>query len=158
MRRDELKRKICGYMVSGKISAVGCSSMRASTMGGEYYCGNLLWQSCRTFYPSVDYPGLFGKVYSFLIPNSELRPDLATICIEHYYTDDELKTEIEFKGVKRRLSLSGEFIKRNGQTKDHQYSDVPAALEFVKEEVWKVLERIVDRLYELIAACDEQNK
>lgn len=154
----EERRKVYGWLVRSGIAAVGCSSLWAGTMGGEYYCGNLLWQSCRTFYPSADYPGLFGKVYSFLIPNSELRPDLATVCIEHYYTDDELKTEIEFKGVKRRLFLSGEFIKRNGQTKDQQYSDVPAVLEFVKEEAWKVLERIVDRLYELIAACDEQNK
>lgn len=61
------------------------------------------------------------NVYSFQIPNSELRPDFAAVCIEHYYTDDELKTEIEFEGVKRRLFLSGEFTKRNGQTRDHQY-------------------------------------
>lgn len=62
-----------------------------------------------------------NNVYSFQIPNSELRPDFTTVCIEHYYTDNELKTEIEFEGVKRRLFLSGEFTKRNGQTKDHQF-------------------------------------
>lgn len=62
-----------------------------------------------------------NNVYSFQIPNSELRPDFSAVCIEHYYTDDELKTEIEFEGVKRRLFLSGEFTKRTGQTKDHQY-------------------------------------
>ena len=62
-----------------------------------------------------------NNVYSFQIPNSELRQDFAAVCIEHYYTDEELKTEIEFEGVKRRLFLSGEFTKRNGQTKDHQF-------------------------------------
>ena len=31
-------------------AAVGCSSMWAGFMGGEYDCGNLLWQSCRTIY------------------------------------------------------------------------------------------------------------
>lgn len=69
-----------------------------------------------------------NNVYSFQIPNSELRPDFAAVCIEHYYTDDELKTEIEFEGgVKRRLFLSGEFNKRNGQTQDHQffYENIP---------------------------------
>ena len=29
----------------GGIAAVGCSSMGAGSMGGENYCGNLLWQS-----------------------------------------------------------------------------------------------------------------
>ena len=62
-----------------------------------------------------------NNVFSFQIPNSELRPGFATVCIEHYYTDEELKTEIELGGVKRRMFLSGEFIKRNGQTKDHQF-------------------------------------
>ena len=69
-----------------------------------------------------------NNVYSFQIPNSELRSDFAAVCIEHYYTDDELKTEIEFEGgVKRRLFLSGEFNKRNGQTQDHQffYENIP---------------------------------
>ena len=28
---------------SGGIAAVGCSSMGAGSMGGENYCGNLLW-------------------------------------------------------------------------------------------------------------------
>ena len=32
-------------LVRGGIAAVGCSSMGAGSMGGEDYCGNLLWQS-----------------------------------------------------------------------------------------------------------------
>ena len=32
----------------GRIAAVGCSSMGADSMGGENYCGNLLWQSSLT--------------------------------------------------------------------------------------------------------------
>lgn len=62
-----------------------------------------------------------NNVFSFQIPNSELRPDFSAVCIEHYYTDAELKTEIEKGGIKRRLFLSGEFSKHTGQTADHEY-------------------------------------
>ena len=62
-----------------------------------------------------------NNVYSFQIPNSELRDNFSVVCIEHYYSDDALKTEIEIAGVKRRLFLSNEFFKQTGQTKDHQY-------------------------------------
>lgn len=34
-------------------AAVGGSSMWAEIMGEEYYCGNLLWQSCRTVLSST---------------------------------------------------------------------------------------------------------
>lgn len=62
-----------------------------------------------------------NNVYSFQIPDSGLRRGFSKVCIEHYYTDDDLKTEIAFSDVKRRLFLAGEFTKRTGQTKDHQY-------------------------------------
>ena len=39
-----------------------------------------------------------------------------------------------------------------------QHSDVPAALDLVKEEVEKATMRIVDRLNELIAVRDKQKK
>ena len=52
MRRDESKRKVCGLMVRDGNAAVGRLSVGAGIMEGENYCGNLLWQSCRTFYPS----------------------------------------------------------------------------------------------------------
>ena len=45
MRRDELKRKVCDCMVRGEDAAVGCPSLGDGTIGGEYYRGNLLWQS-----------------------------------------------------------------------------------------------------------------
>ena len=50
MRRDELNRKVYGWLVRDGNAAVGCSSMWADTMGGEYYCDNLLWQLCRTYH------------------------------------------------------------------------------------------------------------
>ena len=40
-------------LVCGEDAAAGCSPMWADTMGGEYYCGNLLWQSCRTVLSST---------------------------------------------------------------------------------------------------------
>ncbi len=62
-----------------------------------------------------------NNVFSFQIPNSELRPNFSAVCIEHYYTDNELKTEIEIAGIKRRLFLSGEFSKLTGQTANHEF-------------------------------------
>ena len=35
MRRDELKRKVCGWLGRGRIAAAGCLSMWAGTMGGR---------------------------------------------------------------------------------------------------------------------------
>ena len=43
------------------------------------------------------------------------------MCIEHYYTDEELKTEIEIAGVKRRLFLLNEFDVLRGKTLDGEY-------------------------------------
>ena len=50
MHMDELNRKVCGWLVRDGNAAVGGSFMWARTMGGECYCGNLLWQSCRTIF------------------------------------------------------------------------------------------------------------
>ena len=44
----EESRKVYGWLVRDRNAAVGCSSMWADTMGGECYCGNLLWQSSLT--------------------------------------------------------------------------------------------------------------
>lgn len=63
-----------------------------------------------------------NNVYSFQIPNSEVRQNFSKVCIEHYYTDEVLKTEIEVNGIKRRLFLSHEFNKRTGLTADGVYS------------------------------------
>ena len=62
-----------------------------------------------------------NNVYSFQIPNSEMRPNFSEVCIEHYYTDEELKTEIEIAGVKRRLFLLNEFDVLRGKTVDGEY-------------------------------------
>ena len=45
-------RKVCGWLVRDGNAAVGRLSVGAGIMEGENYCGNLLWQSCQTFYPS----------------------------------------------------------------------------------------------------------
>lgn len=42
------KRKVCGWLARGGIAVVRGSSMWADTIGGEYYCGNILWQSSLT--------------------------------------------------------------------------------------------------------------
>ena len=70
----------------------------------------------------ASYKAWGNNVYSFQIPNSEVRQNFSKVCIEHYYTDDVLKTEIEVNGIKRRLFLSNEFNKRTGLTVDGVYS------------------------------------
>lgn len=50
-----------------------------------------------------------NNVFSFCLPVPEHRKDTPQICIEHYYTDDELKTEVDIEGIKRRLFLGNEF-------------------------------------------------
>lgn len=52
-----------------------------------------------------------NNVYSFIIPLPSMRMSTNNICIEHLYTDDEIKTEIEINGIKRRLYMGYEFNK-----------------------------------------------
>lgn len=52
------------------------------------------------------------SVYSFLIPVPVARQDTPEICIEHLYSDSEIKTEVEINGVKRRLYMGNEFDSR----------------------------------------------
>jgi hypothetical protein len=41
-------RKVYDWLVRNGNAAVGSLLMLADTMGGEYYCGNLPWQSSLT--------------------------------------------------------------------------------------------------------------
>lgn len=58
-----------------------------------------------------DYKSWGNSVYSIVLPLPPHRADRKTldICIEHYYTDDQLKLEVEIDGVKRRLFMGCEF-------------------------------------------------
>ena len=44
-------KKIGGWIVRDGFAAVGCPSMGTGSIGGENYCGNLLWQSSLTLLP-----------------------------------------------------------------------------------------------------------
>lgn len=50
-----------------------------------------------------------NNVYSFILPVPNNRKNDPAICIEHLYSDDEIKTECEVNGVKRRLFIGNEF-------------------------------------------------
>jgi len=50
-----------------------------------------------------------NNVYSFILQVPASRHETPAICIEHLYSDDEIKTEIEKDGVKRRLYMGNEF-------------------------------------------------
>lgn len=49
------------------------------------------------------------NVYSFLLPIPESRKETPYICIEHMYSDEQIKTEVVVNGVARRLYLGNEF-------------------------------------------------
>jgi len=52
----------------------------------------------------------FSEVYSFQIPIPEHRKTTPNICIEHYYTDDEIKREFKcVDGIIRRMYMGNEF-------------------------------------------------
>lgn len=94
--------------------------------------------------PEAPYKAWGNNVYSFQIPDSGLRPNFSKVCIEHYYTDEVLKTELEVNGIKRRLFLSNEFNKRTGLTSDGVYSFeyhiklTDAGFDIIEERVTKV--------------------
>ncbi len=52
-----------------------------------------------------------NSVYSIILPLPVHRPSakITEICIEHYYTDEQLKLEVEIDGVSRRLFMGCEF-------------------------------------------------
>ena len=50
-----------------------------------------------------------NNVFSFVLPVPHHRNSTPFICIEHYYTDEEIKTPIEIDGIKRRLYMGNEF-------------------------------------------------
>lgn len=52
-----------------------------------------------------------NNVYSLILPVPSHRKETPNICIEHYYKDEEIKTEINYNGVKRRLYIANEFNK-----------------------------------------------
>lgn len=57
----------------------------------------------------TDYKSWGNNVYSLVLPVPVMRQATPKICIEHLYTDDELKTELEIDGIKRRLYMGREF-------------------------------------------------
>ena len=59
----------------------------------------------------VAYKSWGNSVYSIVLPLPLHRPNakISEICIEHYYTDDQIKMELEIDGVKRRLFMGCEF-------------------------------------------------
>lgn len=50
-----------------------------------------------------------NNVYSFTIPVPAHRTKTPKICIEHYYFDDDIKTQVEINGVQRRIYMGNEF-------------------------------------------------
>ena len=53
-----------------------------------------------------------NNVFSFVLPVPPHRNDTPLICIEHYYTDEEIKTPMYIDGIERRLYMGNEFNKQ----------------------------------------------
>lgn len=68
-----------------------------------------------------EYKNWGNNVFSFILPLPDFRKDTPNICIEHLYTDKEIKTEmICDDGITRRLYMGNEFNK-HAHTKDNKY-------------------------------------
>jgi len=50
-----------------------------------------------------------NNVFSFILPVPLHRKDTPSICIEHYYTDEEIKTPARINSIERRLYMGNEF-------------------------------------------------
>lgn len=61
-----------------------------------------------------------ANLYSFVLPVPESRKNTPQICIEHYYSDKEIKTVYQDDNASRRLFMGNEFDER-GVSQDHQY-------------------------------------
>lgn len=62
--------------------------------------------------PTEPYKRWSQDVYSFIIPVPDSRKDTPNICIEHLYSDDEIKTDVVCDdGESRRLYMGNEFDK-----------------------------------------------
>ena len=67
-----------------------------------------------------EYKNWGNNVFSFILPLPDFRKDTPNICIEHLYTDEEIKTEIVCDdGITRRLYMGNEFNKY-AYTKDNK--------------------------------------
>lgn len=52
-----------------------------------------------------------NNVFSLVLPVPTHRSETPLICIEHYYTDEEIKTPIMLEGIERRMFIGNEFDK-----------------------------------------------
>lgn len=57
-----------------------------------------------------------NNIYSFILPIPSTRSNTPNICIEHLYSDEEIKTEVDCAGVRRRLFMGNEFNKNGVST------------------------------------------
>ena len=68
----------------------------------------------------INFKSWGNNVYSFILPVPDSRLKNPAICIEHLYSDDEIKTEYAIQGLNRRLFIGNEFDE-NGLSNDSKY-------------------------------------
>lgn len=68
-----------------------------------------------------------NNVFSFALPIPDSRKDTPQICIEHLYSDDEIRTEYRDLGIARRLFLGYEFDDRGISVELDKYCEKKAS-------------------------------
>lgn len=69
---------------------------------------------------SNEYKSWGNNVYSMILPVPQHRQNTPNICIEHYYSDDDLKTPLKINGIARRIYMGQEFDEV-GLSNDRKY-------------------------------------
>ena len=70
-----------------------------------------------------EYKDWGNNVFSFILPLPKSRESTPQICIEHLYTDEEIKTTYIESDVKRRLYMGCEFDNRGIATDIDKFCD-----------------------------------
>lgn len=79
-------------------------------------------QACKKL-AGEPYKNWGNNVFSLCLPVPESRVNTPEISIEHYYTDEEIKREVDINGIPRRLFMGNEFERHGVGTGIGRYCD-----------------------------------
>ena len=97
-----------------------------------------------------------NNVWSFEIPVPESRKDVKPgICIEHYYSDEEIVTEKVIGGISRRLFFAKEFSPRTGRSADRQLMFERFKACNSEKNPWEIIEGDMGNR---VGRCDEDEE
>lgn len=77
----------------------------------------------RKVFTGEPYKNWGNNVYSLCLPVPESRANTPAICIEHYYTNEEIRREVEINGIIRRIYMGYEFERHGVGTEIGKYCE-----------------------------------